>query len=83
MIDVAVVGAGLAGLLTAARCAESGLDVLLLEEHARIGRPTHCTGIVSLEPAELSPEGNRRAPVPLAVPLIGSAVPRGVFLLRH
>ena len=52
MIDLAIVGAGPAGLLTATRCAESGLDVVVLEEHARIGRPTHCTGIVSLETAE-------------------------------
>jgi digeranylgeranylglycerophospholipid reductase len=52
VIDVAVVGGGPAGLLAATRLAESGLDVLLLEEHARIGEPTHCTGIVSLETAE-------------------------------
>ena len=33
MHDVAIVGGGPAGLLTARRCAEAGLDVLLLEEH--------------------------------------------------
>lgn len=54
MIDVAIVGGGPAGLLTAARLAESGLDVLVLEEHATIGEPAHCTGIVSAEAAELT-----------------------------
>ena len=46
-------------MLAAARRAESGLDVLVLEEHARVGQPTHCTGIVSLETTELAkiPEG--------------------------
>jgi digeranylgeranylglycerophospholipid reductase len=54
VIDVAIVGGGPAGLLAAARLAGSGLDVALFEEHARIGEPTHCTGIVSLETAELA-----------------------------
>lgn len=53
MIDVAIVGAGPAGLLTATRLAEAGLDVVVLEEHASVGAPVHCTGIVSLEAAEL------------------------------
>ncbi|PYQ16345.1 MAG: hypothetical protein DMF80_05210 [Acidobacteria bacterium] len=54
VIDVAVVGAGPAGLLAAAHLARSGLDVLLLEDHPRVGEPTHCTGIVSLETADLT-----------------------------
>jgi digeranylgeranylglycerophospholipid reductase len=54
MLDVVIVGGGPAGLLTAARCAAAGLDVLVLEEHAEIGAPTHCTGIVSLETAKLA-----------------------------
>ena len=54
MRDVAVVGGGPAGLSAAKRCAEAGLDVVVLEEHARIGQPTHCTGIVSLETAALA-----------------------------
>lgn len=53
MHDLAVVGGGPAGLLTARRCAEAGLDVVLLEEHALIGEPAHCTGIISLETATL------------------------------
>src|SRR5881409_512708 len=47
--DVLVVGAGPAGLYTAWRMAEVDLDTVVLEEHAEIGIPTHCTGIVSGE----------------------------------
>src|ERR1043165_6519505 len=53
-VDVAIVGGGPAGLLAAARLAETGLEVEVLEEHSEIGRPTHCTGIVSLEVAEFT-----------------------------
>lgn len=51
MHDLAIVGGGPAGLLTARLCAEAGLDVLLLEEHAQVGEPVHCTGIISFETA--------------------------------
>jgi geranylgeranyl reductase family protein len=54
VIDVAIVGAGPAGLLAGAHLAGSGLEVVLLEEHPRVGEPTHCTGIVSAETAELA-----------------------------
>lgn len=53
MHDVIVVGAGPAGLYTALLVAEEGLDVLVLEEHAEVGAPTHCTGIVSAETYDL------------------------------
>ncbi len=53
-MDVAIVGGGPAGLLVAARCAEAGLDVLLSEEDPVIGEPAHCTGVISLETAELA-----------------------------
>jgi digeranylgeranylglycerophospholipid reductase len=49
MHDVLVVGAGPAGLYAALRAAEERLDVIVLEEDAEIGVPTHCTGIVSAE----------------------------------
>ncbi len=54
MRDVAVIGAGPAGLLAARRCAEAGLDVSVLEEHPAVGSPTHCTGVISLETAALA-----------------------------
>ena len=45
--DVAVVGAGPAGSRTARDLARDGLRVLLLEEHRRIGVPSHCSGMIS------------------------------------
>jgi geranylgeranyl reductase family protein len=54
VLDVAIVGAGPAGLLCALRLAESGFDVAVFEEHPSVGLPTHCTGIVSLEVADLA-----------------------------
>ncbi|MBD3158291.1 MAG: geranylgeranyl reductase family protein [Candidatus Lokiarchaeota archaeon] len=45
--DVVVVGAGPAGLITAREVARSGYDVLVLEEHPRIGVPDHCAGLLS------------------------------------
>jgi digeranylgeranylglycerophospholipid reductase len=54
MPDVAIVGGGPAGLLTALRCAEAGLDVHLFEEHDVVGEPMHCTGVVSLETTTLT-----------------------------
>ena len=46
--DVVVVGAGPSGS-TVARCiARGGYNVLLVEEHPKVGIPTHCTGKVSV-----------------------------------
>jgi len=53
VIDVVIVGGGPAGLLAARRLAEAGCDVVVLEEHRRIGHPAHCTGIVSVEMTKL------------------------------
>jgi geranylgeranyl reductase family protein len=52
VIDVAIVGGGPAGLLSAALLADAGLEVVVLEDHDAIGAPTHCTGLTSLEIAE-------------------------------
>jgi len=52
VIDVAIVGGGPAGLLSASLVAEAGLEAVVLEDHDDIGAPTHCTGLVSLEVAE-------------------------------
>lgn len=49
MRDVAVVGAGPAGLLTARILATSGHDVVVLEEHDTIGVPVHCTGLLGVD----------------------------------
>jgi geranylgeranyl reductase family protein len=47
--DVAVIGAGPAGLTAARALAAAGHDVLVLEEHAQIGVPVHCTGVLGLD----------------------------------
>ncbi len=47
LYDAVVVGAGPAGSTAAAEMASGGFRVLLLEEHARIGVPTHCSGLVT------------------------------------
>jgi digeranylgeranylglycerophospholipid reductase len=47
MYDVVVVGAGPSGSAAARRCAEEGLHTLLIEEHATIGHPVQCAGLLS------------------------------------
>lgn len=57
--DVAVIGAGPAGSRTARNIAARGFRVLLLEEHRRIGVPSHCSGLISprtLTEAEIGEE---------------------------
>lgn len=51
-VDVCVIGAGPAGVSTARQLAAAGLDVLVLEEHAVIGKPVDCCGIISGEAFE-------------------------------
>jgi digeranylgeranylglycerophospholipid reductase len=46
--DVAIIGAGPAGLAAARALASRGHDVVVLEEHSRIGVPVHCTGVLGL-----------------------------------
>lgn len=45
--DVAVVGAGPAGAIAAKYSALNGASTLLIEEHAFIGSPVQCTGLIS------------------------------------
>ncbi len=45
-VDVIVIGAGPSGAHAAREMARLGYQVLILEEHARVGLPVHCTGVV-------------------------------------
>ncbi|VVB91926.1 Digeranylgeranylglycerophospholipid reductase [uncultured archaeon] len=45
--DVVVVGAGPAGSVASKYAAKSGARTLLIEEHASIGSPMQCTGLIS------------------------------------
>src|SRR6478672_487045 len=47
--DVLIVGGGPGGLFMAARLAGQGVRTLVCEEHARIGDPVHCTGVLAAE----------------------------------
>src|SRR5262245_52386506 len=47
--DVVVIGAGPAGTMTARMLAERGHDVVILEEHAAVGMPVHCTGLLGVD----------------------------------
>lgn len=46
-MDVAVVGASIAGCIAAKHAAQAGLDVVILEEHGEVGKQRKCTSIVS------------------------------------
>ncbi len=45
--DAIIVGAGPAGLLAATKIAEAGYNVLVSEEHEKVGEPDHCAGLLS------------------------------------
>ena len=45
--DVAIIGAGPAGLQTAISLKENGVESTIFEEHETIGIPTHCSGLIS------------------------------------
>jgi digeranylgeranylglycerophospholipid reductase len=49
LYDVLVVGAGPAGLTAGRRLADEGFRVGILEEHAEIGNPVNCSGIIGVE----------------------------------
>lgn len=49
LADVLVLGAGPGGLFLAARLARRGVRTIVCEEHARIGDPVHCTGVLAAE----------------------------------
>jgi digeranylgeranylglycerophospholipid reductase len=51
--DVVVVGAGPCGSAAARSCAELGLKTLLVEEHAAVGHPVQCAGLLSASAFEV------------------------------
>ena len=53
MADVVIIGGGPAGSKTAAALAK-GHDVTVLEEHAVIGEPVQCAGLITEKSIELS-----------------------------
>ena len=53
-VEVLVVGAGPAGTTAAYGLARRGHDVLVVEEHARVGHPVQCAGLVSDRVLELA-----------------------------
>ena len=49
MLDVVIIGGGPAGLFAGARLAAAGFRTALLEEHASVGEPVHCTGVLAAD----------------------------------
>jgi geranylgeranyl reductase family protein len=47
--DLVVIGGGPAGTSAAASAAAQGHTVVVLEEHATVGEPVHCTGVLAAE----------------------------------
>ncbi|HJK45721.1 MAG TPA: NAD(P)/FAD-dependent oxidoreductase, partial [Methanocorpusculum sp.] len=47
MYDVIIAGAGPTGSAAARFCAKAGLSTLVLEDHAAIGYPVQCAGLIS------------------------------------
>ena len=45
--DVIIIGAGPVGGYLAWKLSQNGIDVLMIEEHAEVGRPFQCAGMVN------------------------------------
>src|ERR1051325_3836421 len=52
MHDAVIIGAGPGGLHAARQLSSRGFDVVVLEEHSRIGAPVHCTGVLASDAFE-------------------------------
>lgn len=51
-MDLQIVGAGPAGCFAAREAAKSNINVVLMEEHNKVGIPSHCSGHISKEGLE-------------------------------
>jgi digeranylgeranylglycerophospholipid reductase len=49
MLDVAIIGGGPAGMSAARGLASNGWKTAVFEEHAEVGTPVHCTGVLADE----------------------------------
>ena len=49
MTDAVIIGGGPAGLFAGRQLARAGFRVTLIEEHAGIGEPVHCTGVLAAD----------------------------------
>jgi digeranylgeranylglycerophospholipid reductase len=56
MYDAIIIGAGPAGCRTAELLARGGKKVLVIEEHAKIGEPIQCTGLISAKLLDIHPD---------------------------
>lgn len=56
MYDVIIVGAGVAGCRTAELAARKGLKSIIVEEHADVGKPVQCAGLVSHRLTSILPD---------------------------
>ncbi|MDW8034504.1 MAG: NAD(P)/FAD-dependent oxidoreductase [Nitrososphaerota archaeon] len=46
--DIAIIGAGPSGLISAREASLRGVEVIVLEEHGEVGLPCHCAGLLSI-----------------------------------
>ncbi|MCX8170803.1 MAG: NAD(P)/FAD-dependent oxidoreductase [Candidatus Bathyarchaeota archaeon] len=69
--DIAVIGAGPSGLISAREASLRGAKVVVLEEHGEIGLPCHCAGLLSIK-------GLREINVPVDGPYVLNRV-RGAY----
>jgi digeranylgeranylglycerophospholipid reductase len=54
-MNIAIVGGGPVGFYTAYELAKDGNQVTVYEEHSRVGKPVHCTGIVTADLKDIVP----------------------------
>jgi geranylgeranyl reductase family protein len=58
--EAAIIGAGPTGILAATQISKNGFNSIIFEEHGIIGKPNHCSGIISVEGFKrlgISPKG--------------------------